>query len=122
VVTNARTRTGGPAYCSGRAPHWTGWAVDESKISVAVGNKLTKLAFSEYNQSGCATPLVEEPPATTIRRLRAYAAAGILLFSLTCAGTLAWLVDRHCGSEFNYYGCDAPPVARGPSRALALKH
>jgi hypothetical protein len=38
--------------------------------------------------------------------------AAVLLFFFSCAGTLAWLVDRHCGPEFGYLGCDTPRVAR----------
>jgi hypothetical protein len=51
-----------------------------------------------------------------------YFLLGAVIFSLACAGTFVFLVDRHCGSEFNYYGCDTPPSARGlSSRILALK-
>ena len=34
--------------------------------------------------------------------------AGALLFIFAAVGTMVFLTDRHCGSEFNYYGCDLP--------------
>jgi hypothetical protein len=34
--------------------------------------------------------------------------AGVSLFALALLGTIVFLAGRHCGSEFNYYGCDAP--------------
>ena len=34
--------------------------------------------------------------------------AGASLFVLALVGTTVFLSDRHCGSEFNYDGCDIP--------------
>ncbi len=34
--------------------------------------------------------------------------AGASLFIVALLGAIVFLTDRHCGSEFNYYGCDTP--------------
>jgi hypothetical protein len=38
----------------------------------------------------------------------AFVLAGAVLFVFALLGTVVFLSDRHCGSEFNYYGCDTP--------------
>jgi hypothetical protein len=40
--------------------------------------------------------------------------AGTFLFTLGCVFTLTGLLSRHCGSEYNYYGCELPPIAPKP--------
>lgn len=52
-------------------------------------------------------------PGLTLRapsRIFAVAAllAGASLFVFALLGTIVFLTDCHCGSEYNYYGCDAP--------------
>jgi hypothetical protein len=42
-------------------------------------------------------------------RTSLYAVAMVLAgFLIAGVGTIAVIADRHCGSEFNYYGCDVP--------------
>jgi hypothetical protein len=53
-----------------------------------------------------------EPFLTLVERTRLFAIAIVLagasLFTFALLGTMVFLTDRHCGSEFNYYGCDIP--------------
>jgi hypothetical protein len=34
--------------------------------------------------------------------------AGASLFIFALVGAIVFLTDRHCGSKFNYFGCDIP--------------
>jgi hypothetical protein len=45
----------------------------------------------------------------------AFVLAGALFYIVALLGTMVFLSDRQCGSEFNYYGCDIS------TRALSLR-